>query len=461
MRAVVGGAICLPRGACPPKLLERLRRDLSFPNFEFVQRRRLGLSVAHTPEWIECLRQTDGDNIELPRGAIALLKRRADEAGIALSFDDRRTTVPPLARCLPIALRPYQADAVHAMARGVQGTVIMPPGAGKSRTALATVARIRQPALVIVHTRDLVEQWEDNARRLLGVRSFDLKAPDAVAIATVQSLTKKSPSELGRLSEHFGAVVVDEVHHAPSQIFQHVLRHLRSRYRFGLTATPEREDGLSPLLDLTFGDRLFLASHASLVSSGYLEAPEVRPINTSFDFSYRGPRDFHALMEALVTDPERNDVVANLACEAARGGHSVLVLSGRVQHCHVLGQAICEGGVHAEVLVGHVSQAKRKATLERFRSGELRVVVASTLADEGLDVPRLGRVILAYPGRAEGRTAQRLGRLMRPHPQKQGAVLFDIVDEKVPPLRRQFCARRALYRSLGAAVSPPKEAGHP
>jgi superfamily II DNA or RNA helicase len=66
-----------------------------------------------------------------------------------------------------------------------------------------------------------------------------------------------------------------------------------------------------------------------------------------------------------------------------------------------------------------------------------------------MDVPRLDRVILAFPGRGRGRTQQRLGRLMRPHPSKRDAILYDIVDANVPALLRQYQARKRVYRSFG------------
>jgi superfamily II DNA or RNA helicase len=155
-------------------------------------------------------------------------------------------------------------------------------------------------------------------------------------------------------------------------------------------------------------------------------------------------------MAALVENAERNDLVADLAAREASGGHSVLVLSGRVDHCRRLAHLIGQRGVRAEVLVGAVKKTDRRRILEDLRAGRLRVVVASTLADEGLDVPRLDRIVLAFPGRTRGRTAQRIGRLMRPHPDKRGAVLFDLVDAAVPPLLRQFHARRRIYGRVAA-----------
>lgn len=454
MRARVGGTIEFKIGECPPKLLERLRIDLSFPNPEHISRRRMGRYTGGTSERIECLVETGDGQAVIPRGAVGLLRHRAAQVGVELTFEDERRVLSPIEVTAAIQLRPYQAKAVDAMARGIQGSVVMPPGAGKTATGTAAIARIGQPTLIIVHTHDLVEQWHRSIERFLGFEAGVISDGDKqlapITVATVQTLVRMSRRELSDLSERFGCVIVDEAHHAPASTFRVVLSALAARYRFGLTATPEREDGLSPLLDLTLGGRLFEIGYPELVADGYLQAPEVRPIYTSFDFDYGGPDDMHACMDALVADGVRNDLIADLAAREATDGHTVLVLSGRVAHCRRLARMVRERGVDAEVLVGAVKKPKRKEILDRFRSGELPVVVASTLADEGLDVPRMDRVILAFPSRTKGRTAQRLGRLMRPHPDKSGAVLHDIVDASVAPLLRQFRERNRLYKRLAA-----------
>jgi superfamily II DNA or RNA helicase len=130
------------------------------------------------------------------------------------------------------------------------------------------------------------------------------------------------------------------------------------------------------------------------------------------------------------------------------------VLSGRIDHCELLAESIAAWGVSAAVLTGDVKRERRKVLLDEARAGKLSVLVATSLADEGLDLPRLSRVFLAYPGRARGRTVQRLGRLMRPHADKQDAALFDFVDRKVPLLRRHHLERRKLYAEvLGVPAS--------
>ena len=143
----------------------------------------------------------------------------------------------------------------------------------------------------------------------------------------------------------------------------------------------------------------------------------------------------------------RNTQLLDLATESTFGGKATLVLSGRVDHCEHLTAKLCEDDVAAAALTGRTPKAKRTAILDAFREGELAVVCATSLADEGLDVCRLERLILATPAQAEGRTIQRLGRLMRPHPGKATPILYDLVDDH-PMARRQHAARRRAYRKV-------------
>ncbi|MDP1826623.1 MAG: DEAD/DEAH box helicase [Archangium sp.] len=375
-----------------------------------------------------------------------------------LVFDDRRVLPSEQLQVPDVALRQYQARAVDALAKVTQGTVVLPCGGGKTRVALGAIARLKTPSLVLVHTLDLAEQWRSELRERLqldaGLVGAGEVSPAPVTVALIQALAHWHLSELEVFLARFGLLILDEAHHVAASTFHGIVDHCPARYRLGLTATPEREDGLTPLLELFLGSPLLTVTHDELVAAGVLTVPSIRTITTDFTFGYQGAEDYARMLSAVAADPERNRSVVEAVAAEANAGHTCLVLSGRVEHCEVLAAALRASGISAEPLTGDVGRERRKVLLEDARAGRLQVLVATSLADEGLDLPRLSRVFLAFPGRARGRTIQRLGRIMRPHPSKQSAVLFDFVDKRVPLLRRHHLERRKLYSEvLGISAS--------
>jgi superfamily II DNA or RNA helicase len=448
----VDSGIHLPRAQVPPKLYHRLVKALSAPNPSWEQRRRLGKSTWGVQERLHFVEERDGE-LRLPRGAAAILKGSARELGVELAFEDLRV-VPSeqLPGSASPSLRDYQEKAVEELVAATQGTFILPTGGGKTRTAIACIARLRTPTLVLVGSRDLATQWRDELRAQLGLQAGLIAGGEStvapVTVALAQALARRPADELEALLECFGFLVTDEAHHAPADLFRSVVDRSPAKYRLGLTATPKREDGLTPLLEFYFGPTLAEVSYAELQRRGFLLVPTVRRLESSFDFPYAGADDFAPMIDALVGDPDRNRLIVDAVAAEVAAGQSCLVLSGRKEHCSLLCKELVTAGVDAAELTGKVSKARRKALLGEAREGRLPVLVATSLADEGLDLPILSRAFLTFPSKAEGRTIQRLGRILRPHPSKRDAVLFDVVDRRLPVLRRHANARRKAYEAV-------------
>lgn len=458
MRVRVDACLRIDRAEVAPRLLERLRLALSLPNPAYLNRVRLGLPVWSEPETLSFVEE-DGGEMRLPRGAIDVLRRAARAEGVEVACADERVLpAESLDGLRTPALRDYQADAVARFARATQGTVVIPCGGGKTRVGLGAIASLRTPALVLVHTLDLAEQWMREIAGVLGqavgLIGDGTYEPAPITVAVIQALARRDATALDRLLGAFGLVILDEAHHVAASMFRDVVGRCPARYRLGLTATPERQDGLTPLLEWYFGPPLLAVSHETLVEAGVLRLPEVRVVETAFTFPYTGAHDYAPMLQALVGDEPRNALIAETVAAEARAGHTCLVLSGRIDHCEALKAGIDALGASAVLLTGGVAKARRAEILAAARTGDTRVLVATSLADEGLDLPRLSRVFLAYPGRARGRTLQRLGRLMRLHPEKTDAVLFDFVDRRVPILRRHHLDRKRLYADvLGVPAS--------
>jgi superfamily II DNA or RNA helicase len=450
--ARVDAGIHLARAQVPPKLYHRLVEAFSAPNPVWEQRRRLGKSTWGLAERLHFVEERK-EALRLPRGAIGVLRSLAREFSLELAFEDGRV-VPTerLPRLHLPGLRDYQEAAVAELEAATQGTFVLPTGAGKTRTALACIARLRTPTLILVGSRDLATQWQEEIRTHLGIEAGLVAGGEysiaPVTVALAQALARKPADELEAFLECFGFLITDEAHHAASDLFRTVVDRSPSKFRLGLTATPKREDGLTPLLGFYFGPVLAQVSFADLQRRGLLLIPKVRRLETDFDYPYASGEDFKPMLDALVSDARRNELIVQAVAAEVATGHSCLVLSNRKEHCMVLAGALDAAGVKAAAVTGKVAKRRRTQLLRQVRDGELPVLVATTLADEGLDLPRLSRAFLTFPSKAEGRTVQRLGRILRPHPAKTDAVLVDVLDPKVAVLRRHAAARRRAYEPV-------------
>lgn len=446
--AIVGADIRVSAAALPFEVFRALADHLTFPNPERRALERAGRYALHLPETVQAY-WYDGDALVLPRGVGSMLR---ELLGDGLVVQDLTKTQTPVAVSFRGRLRSYQQRAVTAALRQRDGVIVGPPGCGKTAMGLAWVAARRQPALWVVPSIDILDQTAGEAEHFLGIKAGRIGAGawevgDVLTVATVQTLIRHVDKLAGL---PFGAVVVDEAHHVPAATFFDVVSALPARFRLGLTATPERSDGLSRLLPAVMGPVVDTITQDDLEAAGVSVRPTLVWVLT--DFTYYGDQTEYArLINALTTDRKRNELALALLEREARAGHVVLALTDRVQHAELLAAELSARGVTAAALVGNVKAAERQAILADFRAGKVSVVVATRLADEGLDVPELDRLFLLAPMRASGRVQQRLGRLMRALPDKE-PVVFDFRDVNVGVLESQARSRWwSVYRHLVAA----------
>jgi superfamily II DNA or RNA helicase len=435
----------------PRALADRIKNDLTLPNPAYEQAVKMGRYAGNIPQRLE-LWELDGPALTLPRGYGTTLLRHCRALGITPTVDERRVTLSAVTFDSQINLRPYQVGAVERLVQRIAGGLVAPCGAGKTTVGLEVIARIGQPALVLVHTRELAAQWIDRAVQFLRIPREEIgligdgkqSVGTRLTIGLVQTLAKR---DLSDIRARFGLVLLDEAHHAPASTFQQVFGAFPARYRLWLSATPERADGLHPILYAVGGPVLHGIDRADLPTI----TPTLHVVETGFTAC---EDEYTALLTRLTQDERRNDLIVDAIAAHARGHHS-LVLSERVEHVQTL-RAMLEASMptlRIATLTGQMAKRERASVMERVQAREIDVLFATQLAREGLDIAHLDQLFLACPKKAAGALEQECGRIMRPAQEKTAAAVWDFWDSGSPMLRKQFWARRETYGKLGMEVN--------
>jgi superfamily II DNA or RNA helicase len=318
--------------------------------------------------------------------------------------------------------------------------------------ALSAIAARKQPALIIVHTKELLQQWIDRASQFLNLDPSEFgivgngkrRIGDRLTIGIVNSIYPIADE----IKDHFGFVVVDECHHCPSRTFTEAVSAFDCRYMLGLSATPYRRDGLSKLIYWYLGGQAHAVDKAQLVREGSILKPELVTRQTNFISEHNLAFEYSKGISELTLSTSRNALIADdVAVYLRDHAGPVLVLSDRTAHCQTLQAMLMDKGVNAAILTGNLSNGKRKAVVERIRTGEVQAICATgSLVGEGFDLPSLNALFLVTPIKFSGRVLQYVGRVLRPAPGKDRAVIFDYVDSREPVLMASAKARMKVYQ---------------
>ena len=352
------------------------------------------------------------------------------------------------------ALRGYQREALAAWWKHKSGIIVAPCGAGKTAIGLTAVLHLDTPALVLVHTGDLLRQWKERAEAL-GIQTTTIAeglgpVSCRLVVATMQTLSMWPRHQLAEWGAGFGLVIVDEAHHVPCATLTDVLYELPGRYRLGLTATPTRADGLTPILLGHMGPIRAEVSRQALAEAGAIIVPRVERIATGWEPDAEA--EYVEMITSATEDDARNIQIADLAASAVKAGRHVLIQTERVEHAKALSRLIGDRhGLGSVAVYGALGVKARSLALSQVASGACPILIETQLADEGLDLPVLDTLILGVPQRNAARLEQRVGRIARPAPGKVDAIVYDLLDGGAAA-RLQW-ARLKVYRMMGCAVS--------
>lgn len=357
--------------------------------------------------------------------------------------------------------------------------ICLPCGFGKTVVALNVASRVARKTLVLVHTDCLFRQWQERIAQYLPdavvgrIRGPVCEVDGAhVVVGMLQSVQSGGEKYSRDALEQFDLVVVDEAHHICARTFAAALRQVPSPLVLGLSATPERKDGLTPILFWMIGPMAFSVQRRDTAGARVLCRHPPRDPNLDAVYLRNGTmkgRDGKPMLNMarmvndLCEDTERIACVCSDIHSLIRLQRHVIVLSDRVAHL----KRLCSGVLAALKDSTDVASQQfwRDQTCDARRPESFMLVAATkrseraavlsqplifttfTFAAEGLDVPRLDAAVLASP---KSSVEQAIGRVMRDHPDKPAPIVLDYVDN-YSVFNGMFQTRSRTYKRLGVA----------
>lgn len=435
------------------EVIKWCKDNLILENPEYTKKLRMGKWLGNTPSKI-WLFEKKGDILELPYGCL----RYFTDTPISYQFS--------LLRHFNyennIKLYEYQIKCLQKAIEGQNGILVMPCGSGKTILGLSIIAKLGGRALWLTHTQDLLTQSKKRAESIFNcdknaygtITGGKVNISNGITFATVQTMVNL---DLSQYQDAFDIVIVDECQHtfgSPTRVsqFYKVLSNLSARYKYGLTATPKRNDGLEKSMYALIGPKLCEISKNDV---SYTTCPvTVKIIETKYRpciqnvTCYDGTIDYSALVDDIVSSDYRFSLLTHIFSKIPNNSPTI-VLSNRVKYLNVLckwyndnciGKSICLSAL------GNTKKAKkeREQALDDLNNEKLNCIFATyQLAKEGLDVPNLKYIIFATPEKDEVTITQSVGRVARKSTNKKFGIVIDLVDDF--PMYKNWAKKRITY----------------
>jgi superfamily II DNA or RNA helicase len=376
-----------------------------------------------------------------------------------------------------IELRRYQEAAIHAWElSGRRGIVALPTGSGKTRIAVAAMARTKLTTLCLVPTRVLLHQWLQAIRaaypHAIGCLGDGERELAPITVATFEAAYRN----IERIGNRFDLLIVDEVHHFGTGLRDETLEMAIADARLGLSATPPRARTAVTRLAELIGPLVYELAIADL-TGGFLASFDIIALHLDLTEGERATyeslmetfRAIHKQFRRLAPTASWQEFVrfaaptpeGRGALSAWRQARKLLALTEakratlrsllqRHRHTRTLVFTADNEAAYAIArehlimpITCDVGRKERDVVLERFRSGALRALVSARVLNEGLDVPDADLAIIVGSSLGEREHVQRVGRLLRPAPGKR-ALVYELVARRTTEVGQARRRRAAL-----------------
>ena len=455
----------------------RIRRMAAISNPVFYKNQAIGTSNYDTARWIYLGKDHLSGYIQIPRGLQDELWENIKQADIDYEMEDERQQGRKINVDFKGELRPEQDKALKELIRYDNGILHAATAFGKTVVSSAIIAQKKINTLIILESSALIEQWKEALEKFLnineGLPTYETKtgrvrkrksligtlqgAHDSMTgiidIAMAGSLCKKG--KYHKMMNEYGLVLIDECHHSASETIANVLKEVKAKYVYGVTATPKRGDGLEKINYMLIGPiRYSYTAKEKAKEQGiqHLVYPRftrtVPPRGVITDKMH--PNEAY---EIIHNNDVRDEQIIEDVKNCVAAGRTPVVLSRYKDHSEKFYERLKGYADHVFLMTGNNSKKEHRKILEQMhqvdKNESLILIATGSLVGEGFDFPRLDTLFMATPVSFRGVVEQYAGRLNRDYAGKENVIIYDYVDNHIPMFNNMYMKRLKAYKQIG------------
>lgn len=481
LEVILQNGIWIHKESISSKGIVYLRRMASYLNPEFYSKQAMRMSTYNTPRMTVVYEEND-EEIILPIGVLTKLLDNMQNIGIIIHIRDERNIGEIIDVKFNGQLRPEQQLAFDGLNRYDNGVLSATTGFGKTVLGAKLIAEHKTSTLILVHTKVLALQWIERLEQFLkinyeveeiiGKRGRKKKISligqlgggkkqltGKIDIALMQSMFNSDKS-VKDIVDDYGMVIVDECHHVSASNFSIILSRIKSKFVYGLTATPIRKDGHHHIIFMYCGPIRYKVDAKKQAQKRTFNHYIIPRFTSCRKPLYQKEEEWHIsdVMKHLCDSNSRNEMIVSDVDRVVEEGRNPIILTERSSHIGILKSLMVDKPYEIIELSGRLKTKERKEAFELIRNGpskkKMVIIATGKLVGEGFDVQWLDTLFLAMPIAWKGTITQYAGRLHRESDGKNEACVYDYIDVHISKMAKMYSKRLTAYKSIGYKVKP-------